>query len=525
MVSDLFSSNFDGDDMDDAGTLTFGERNQAASSRPRSPLAVRMRPRTLDEVVGQQHLLGPGSPLQMLAAGGSAGGPAGPASVMLWGPPGTGKTTLAHVIARGPGRKFVELSAITAGVKDVRRVMDQALTDRDLHGRTTVLFLDEIHRFNKAQQDALLPGVENRWVVLIAATTENPSFSVVSPLLSRSILLTLKPLTNADIQGLLERAVTDQRGLDGLVTLTDEALDHLVRLASGDARRALTTLEAAAGVALSELENTALKNADLENVAQERPVGESNGNGNSVSPAADTPVIVDLAIAERAIDAAAVRYDRAGDQHYDIISAFIKSVRGSDVDAALHYLARMLEAGEDPRFISRRIMISAAEDVGMADPTALQTAVAAAQAVALIGMPEARIILAEAVVHVATAPKSNAAYNGINAAIADVRAGRGTMVPPPLRDAHYAGSAGLGHGKGYIYSHDSPHSIATQQYPPDDLVGRNYYEPTTNGVERDIGLRVERLRAIIRGTDTGAKSNTSAKTGTNTNTNTGPTSP
>ncbi|MHA7269242.1 replication-associated recombination protein A [Arthrobacter sp. HLT1-20] len=485
-MSDLFSSANDGDDdMDDAGSLTFGGGSSTQASRPRSPLAVRMRPRSLEEVVGQQHLLGPGSPLQMLAAGGSAGGPAGPASVMLWGPPGTGKTTLAHVIARGPGRKFVELSAITAGVKDVRRVMDQALTDRDLHGRTTVLFLDEIHRFNKAQQDALLPGVENRWVVLIAATTENPSFSVVAPLLSRSILLTLQPLTNADIQGLLERAILDPRGLDGLVTVTDDAMDHLVRLASGDARRALTTLEAAAGVALSELEGTLLDTAGPE--------------------AADGPVAVDLAIAERAIDAAAVRYDRAGDQHYDIISAFIKSVRGSDVDAALHYLARMLEAGEDPRFISRRIMISAAEDVGMADPTALQTAVAAAQAVALIGMPEARIILAEAVVHVATAPKSNAAYLGINAAIADVRAGKGTMVPPPLRDAHYSGSAGLGHGKGYIYAHDAPHSIAAQQYPPDDLVGRNYYVPTQNGHERDLGTRVARLRELIRGTEPGTK--------------------
>ncbi|MBP2414391.1 putative ATPase [Arthrobacter stackebrandtii] len=472
-MSDLFSALHGDDDTDDDGSLSFGG-STAEGSRPRSPLAVRMRPRSLEEVVGQQHLLGPGSPLQMLAAGGSAGGAAGPASVMLWGPPGTGKTTLAHVIARGPGRKFVELSAITAGVKDVRRVMDQALTDRDLHGRTTVLFLDEIHRFNKAQQDALLPGVENRWVVLIAATTENPSFSVVAPLLSRSILLTLQPLTNADIQDLLERAVADPRGLDGLVSLTDEAMDHLVRLAAGDARRALTTLEAAAGVALSEIPAETAED--------------------------DEPVVIDLAVAERAIDAAAVRYDRAGDQHYDIISAFIKSVRGSDVDAALHYLARMLEAGEDPRFISRRIMISASEDVGMADPTALQTAVAAAQAVALIGMPEARIILAQAVVHVATAPKSNAAYSGINAAIADVRAGRGTTVPPPLRDAHYAGSAGLGHGKGYIYSHDSPHSIATQQYPPDDLVGRNYYTPTANGHERDLGPRLTRLREIIRGT-------------------------
>ncbi|WP_125610404.1 replication-associated recombination protein A [Specibacter cremeus] len=469
-MSDLFDSAFGDDEPDDAGTVTFGGE-PAGASRPRSPLAVRMRPRTLAEVVGQQHLLGPGSPLQVLAGGGGAGGPAGPSSVMLWGPPGTGKTTLAHVIARGPGRKFVELSAITAGVKDVRRVMDQALTDRDLHGRTTVLFLDEIHRFNKAQQDALLPGVENRWVVLVAATTENPSFSVVSPLLSRSILLTLKPLTNADIQGLVERAVTDPRGLDGAIELTPEALDHLVRLASGDARRALTTLEAAAGVALSE----------------------------ASAPDDDGPVLVDLGIAERAIDAAAVRYDRAGDQHYDIISAFIKSLRGSDVDAALHYLARMLEAGEDPRFIGRRLMISAAEDVGMADPTALQTAVAAAQAVALIGMPEARIILAEAVVHVATAPKSNAAYNGINAAIADVRAGKGTDVPAHLRDAHYPGARGLGHGQGYVYAHDAPHHIAAQQYAPDDLVGHDYYLPTGNGVERDLSARVARLRGIIRG--------------------------
>lgn len=471
-MSDLFDMAFE--DADDAGTSGSLLGGTSASGRPRSPLAVRMRPRTLDEVVGQQHLLGAGSPLHVLADGSNTGSPAGPASVMLWGPPGTGKTTLANVIARGPGRKFVELSAITAGVKDVRRVMDQALTDRDLHGRTTVLFLDEIHRFNKAQQDALLPGVENRWVVLIAATTENPSFSVVAPLLSRSILLTLKPLTDQDISGLLERAIQDERGLDGLVTVNEEALDHLVRLSAGDARRGLTTLEAAAGVALSQ---------------------QSGSNASREKPA-----LIDLDIAERAIDAAAVRYDRAGDQHYDIISAFIKSVRGSDVDAALHYLARMLEAGEDPRFISRRIMISAAEDVGMADPTALQTAVAAAQAVALIGMPEARIILAEAVVHVATAPKSNAAYMGINAAIADVRAGKGSTVPMPLRDAHYAGASGLGHGKGYIYSHDSPHSIAKQQYAPDDLVGKNYYVPNGNGHERDLAQRVERLRNIIRGT-------------------------
>ena len=470
-MDDLFAQGPGSDDDGDSGAPAAAGTGAGNSAQPRSPLAVRMRPRTLDDVVGQQHLLGQGSPLRQLAAGADAGGPAGPASVILWGPPGTGKTTLAHVIAKGRGRKFVELSAITAGVRDVRRVMDEALTARDLYKTTTVLFLDEIHRFNKAQQDALLPGVENRWVVLVAATTENPSFSVVSPLLSRSLLLTLKPLTDDDIEGLVQRAVTDQRGLNGKVELSAEALAHLVRLSGGDARRALTALEAAAGVAFGDADDAA-------------------GEG---------PVTVELKHTERALDVAAVRYDRAGDQHYDVASAFIKSVRGSDVDAALHYLARMLEAGEDPRFVARRIVISAAEDVGMADPTALLTAVAAAQAVQLIGMPEGRIVLAEAVVHLATAPKSNAAYMGLNKAVADVRAGLGNGIPAHLRDAHYPGSKQLGHGKGYKYAHDAPHSVATQQYPPDDLVGRDYYQPTANGAERDIAIRLERLRKIIRG--------------------------
>ena len=469
-MDDLFGQGLDSDD--DTPPSAGGPVAADPVTSPRSPLAVRMRPRTLDEVVGQQHLLGQGSPLRQLAAGANAAGPAGPSSLILWGPPGTGKTTLAHVIARGPGRKFVELSAITAGVKDVRRIMEEALTARDLYKTTTVLFLDEIHRFNKAQQDALLPGVENRWVVLVAATTENPSFSVVSPLLSRSLLLTLKPLTDADIEGLLQRAVTDVRGLNQRVEFSEEALAHLVRLSGGDARRALTALEASAGVAFGDADDAA---------------------------AADSVVTIELKHTERALDVAAVRYDRAGDQHYDVASAFIKSIRGSDVDAALHYLARMLEAGEDPRFVARRIVISAAEDVGMADPTALQTAVAAAQAVQLIGMPEGRIVLAEAVVHLATAPKSNAAYMGINKAIADVRAGLGNGIPAHLRDAHYPGSKQLGHGQGYKYAHDAPHSVATQQYPPDDLVGRDYYEPTANGAERDIAVRLERLRKIIRG--------------------------
>ena len=326
-----------------------------------------MRPRRLDEIVGQQHLLKPGSPLQVLS--GEDRGPAGPSSIILWGPPGTGKTTLAHVIARGVSRKFVELSAITAGVKDVRKVMDEALTDRDLHGRTTVLFLDEIHRFTKAQQDALLPGVENQWVVLVAATTENPSFSVISPLLSRSLLLTLQPLERADIGALLDRAVADPRGLNGEVELSAEAREHLLDLCGGDARKALTSLEAAAGVAFSEQpdDHDAVEGAE----GDEGIDGDDGGDRARPVP---VPVIT-REHAEEALDRAAVRYDKNGDQHYDVVSAFIKSIRGSDVDAAMHYLARMIEAGEDPRFIARRLIISASEDIGTADPTALQTAV------------------------------------------------------------------------------------------------------------------------------------------------------
>ena len=426
-----------------------------------APLAVRMRPRTLDELVGQQHVLGPGAPLRRLVEGGE--GVAGPASVILWGPPGTGKTTLAHVISGGTGRRFVELSAVTAGVRDVRRVMDEARTARDRQGLRTVLFLDEIHRFTKAQQDALLPGVENRWLVLVAATTENPSFSVVAPLLSRSLVLTLRPLSDDDVRALLERAVTDERGLAAAVRLAPQAQEHLVRLAGGDARRALTALEASAGAALD--------------------AGAAS---------------VDLAHAEQALDVAAVRYDRAGDQHYDVASAFIKSMRGSDVDAALHYLARMLEAGEDPRFVARRIVIAASEDVGMADPTALQTAVAAAQAVQLIGMPEARLVLAQAVVHLALAPKSNAAYRGIEAAVADIRAGLGGPVPAHLRDASYSGAGRLGHGKGYRYSHDDPRGVVAQQYAPDDIDGLDYYHPTRRGAEAELAGRLDRLRALLR---------------------------
>ncbi|KQR40359.1 hypothetical protein ASF80_02295 [Microbacterium sp. Leaf159] len=425
-----------------------------------------MRPVSLDEVAGQKHLLRAGSPIVALAD--PAATSPGAVSIILWGPPGTGKTTLAQAIARSSGRRFVELSAITAGVKDVREVMQEAITQRDLYGQTTILFLDEIHRFTKAQQDALLPGVENGWVLLIAATTENPSFSVISPLLSRSLLLTLQPLTDDDIGLLVDRAVTDARGLNGAVTLADDARAALIRLASGDARRALTGLEAAAAVALSNGEDGAVPAATADDVAQ-------------------------------AVDKALLRYDRQGDEHYDVISAFIKSIRGSDPDAALHYLARMIEAGEDPRFIARRLVISASEDVGLADPQALTIAVAAADAVAFIGMPEGRIPLAEATVYLATTAKSNAAYTGIDAAIADIRSGGFGRVPLHLRDAHYPGAKRLGHGRGYVYPHDSEFGILPQQYLPDELQGRRYYEPKNLGAERDISARLERIRRILDG--------------------------
>lgn len=428
-----------------------------------SPLAVRMRPRTLDEVVGQGHLLRPGSPLRRLVGEGG-GGPAGPSSVILWGPPGIGKTTLAYVVSHATNKRFVELSAITAGVKEVRAVIESAKRESGGYGRDTVLFLDEIHRFSKAQQDSLLPAVENRWVTLIAATTENPYFSIISPLLSRSLLLTLEPLTDDDLRGLLRRALTDERGLKGAVTLPGDTEEHLLRIAGGDARRALTALEAGAGAALAK--------------------GEPE---------------ISLSTLEETVDRAAVKYDRDGDQHYDVASALIKSIRGSDVDAALHYLARMIEAGEDPRFIARRLMISASEDIGLADPTALPTAVAAAQAVAMIGFPEAALTLSHATIALALAPKSNAATTAIGAALADVRAGKAGPVPSHLRDSHYKGAAKLGHGTGYQYPHDLPGAIAAQQYAPDEIHGRRYYEPTRYGAEARYADVLERVRERLAG--------------------------
>ena len=462
-------------------------RAHSSRSVSRAPLAVRMRPRTIDEVLGQDHLLTPGAPLRVLA--GENAGPAGPSSVILYGPPGTGKTTLAHVIARAPGRKFVELSAITAGVKDVRAVMDQALLDRDMYGTTTVLFLDEIHRFTKAQQDALLPGVENRWVILVAATTENPSFSIISPLLSRSLLLRVHSLEQSDIEHLIDRALADPRGFGGAAVIDEDARAHLAAVSGGDARRSLTSLEAAAAIAFSEAEQASAESARSAE-GSEDPEGEKD-------PEPAAPVRITLAHATEAVDRAAIRYDRSGDQHYDVVSAFIKSMRGSDADAAVHYLARMLEGGEDPRFVARRIMILASEDIGLADPQALQVATAAAQSVALVGMPEARIILSQAVIYCALAPKSNAAYNAINRAIADVRAGAAGQVPVHLRDGHYAGAKQFGHGVGYIYAHDEPGHVAAQQYLPDTLRGTVYYEPTQHGFERTLTERRERIRRIL----------------------------
>jgi putative ATPase len=425
---------------------------QAAQSV--APLAVRMRPSTLAEVIGQRHLTGEGTPLRKLAEHDA------PMSLLLWGPPGTGKTTLAHVLSLTTKRDFVELSAVTAGVKDVRAAIDAARRKLGLTGTQTLLFIDEVHRFNKAQQDALLPAVENRWVSFIGATTENPFFSVVGPLLSRSLLLTLEPLSEEDIAAVIDRAVKDQRGLAGAVSLDDEAREHLVRLAGGDARRALTYLEAAA-------------------------LGLPEGG------------VIDVATVERAVDRAAVRYDRDGDQHYDVISAFIKSIRGSDADAALHYLARMIEAGEDPRFIARRLIVHASEDIGLADSTALLAAVAAAQAVEFVGLPEARINLAQVVIHLSLAPKSNAVIKAIGAADADVRAGLAGPVPAHLRDAHYRGARRIGHGRGYAYPHDFEGGIVGQVYAPEGIAGRRYYEPTQHGAEARYAERAERIRTLL----------------------------
>lgn len=424
------------------------------------PLAARMRPRSLEEVVGQQKALAQGSPLSMLAKKPDGPSPAS-TSVVIWGPPGTGKTTIAKAVANTSGRRFVELSAVSTGVKELRDVIDKARIDQELYAVATIVFLDEIHRFSKAQQDALLPAVEAGWIVLIAATTENPSFSVNAPLLSRSLVVKLEPLGKDDIADLLARAVSDPAGLAGKVAVSAEAVDRISQIAGGDARRALTVLEAAASRAL-EFSSKAPADVSLEDVLA-------------------------------ALETALVRYDREGEQHYDTISAFIKSVRGSDPDAAIHYLARMLEGGEDPRFIARRLMILASEDIGLADSSALPLAVAAFDTVAAIGMPEARIALAQVTIYLSLAPKSNSAYLAINSAMEDVKDGFTPMIPLYLRSSF---SARQGADRQYSYPHDETNAVVAQDYLSEP---REYYVPKGIGQERSMVERLEALRAIIRG--------------------------
>lgn len=424
------------------------------------PLAARMRPRSLEEVVGQRKALAQGSPLSLLAKK-PQDLTSSSTSVVIWGPPGTGKTTIAKAVANTSGRRFVELSAVSTGVRELREVIDKARIDQELYAVATIVFLDEIHRFSKAQQDALLPAVEAGWIVLIAATTENPSFSVNAPLLSRSLVVKLEPLGEADIAAVVARAALDPAGLAGKVSVSSDAVSRICQIAGGDARRALTVLDAAASRALEF--------------------------------SASIPAEVSLDDVLAALETALVRYDREGEQHYDTISAFIKSVRGSDPDAAVHYLARMLEGGEDPRFIARRLMILASEDIGLADSNALPLAVSAFDTVAAIGMPEARIALAQVTIYLALAPKSNSAYLAINSALADVRAGYSPAIPLYLRSA---GSARQGAEKAYLYPHDDPNAVVAQDYLTE---AREYYFPKSVGQERSMVERLETLRSIIRG--------------------------
>jgi putative ATPase len=423
-----------------------------------APLAARLRPLTLGELVGQPHIAGEGTLLYRAITADKL------TSLVLYGPPGTGKTTLARVIANTTRGFFTQLNATASGVKDIKAAVEDAQTRLATSGARTILFIDEIHRFNKAQQDALLPYVEDGTLILVGATTENPFFEVNKALLSRSLVFELFPLKRDDILLLLRRALADaERGLGMLpITASDEALEFLADRANGDARAALNAVELAA---------------------------------LSTEPDADGKIRIDLETAAACIQKRALRYEKDGDNHYDTISAFIKSMRGSDPDAAVYYLARMLHAGEDPRFVARRIVICASEDVGNADPHALMVANAAAQALDFVGLPEARFALAQAAIYVACAPKSNASGEAFFAALRDVETVQIASVPPHLQDASYRGAASLGRGEGYKYAHDYPGHYVRQQYLPDELVGRVYYNPTDNGVEKRIKQSLEELRA------------------------------
>lgn len=435
-----------------------------------APLAAKMRPQSLDEITGQSHLLGSGKPLRQAIEQDNL------RSAIFWGPPGCGKSTVAAVIARTTKAFFVSFSAVTGGVADVRKLIDAARERRQARNSRTLLFVDEIHRFNKSQQDAFLPHVEDGTIILIGATTENPYFSVNAPLLSRARVYPFQPLMDEDISNLLDRAMKDsERGLGGKgITLDDDARLYLAASASGDARAALTALELA---------------SDLTS---------RHSSKDSLEETLPTTEIINLATAEEAVGRKAIGYDRAGDAHYDIVSAMIKSIRGSDPDAAIYYLTRMLEAGEDPRFLARRLVILASEDVGNADPSALPLAMAAFQATEVIGMPECALNLSQAAIYLAVAPKSNACTVALGRAREDVKNATFSGVPKPLRDSHYKGAKALGHGSGYLYPHDFPGSYVEQRYLPDNLPssGKPYYEPTENGVEAKIKNRLERLKAI-----------------------------
>ncbi len=421
-----------------------------------APLASRMRPVDFDQFVGQEHIIGKGTLLRRAIEADHL------SSIILYGPPGTGKTTLAEMISRNTKSTFVKLHAVTSGVKEIRDMVGQANENRRLYRQRTVAFIDEIHHFNKTQQDALLPHVEDGTIILIGATTENPYFEVNAALLSRSMVFALKELTDEDLQKVLQQAIADtERGYGKLsITIDEPAEKHLLRNADGDARRLLNSLELAVA---------------------------------TTPPNAQGIIHITLEVAEESIQRRAVKYDKQGDQHYDTVSAFIKSIRGSDPDAAVYWLARMLDAGENPRFIARRIIISASEDVGNADPQALSVALAAFQAYELLGMPEGRIPLAQAVTYLASAPKSNASYNALNQAMQDVKTFGYDQVPVHLRDSAYKGAAALGHGAGYLYPHNFPDNYVPQNYLPQNAQGKKYYFPTSNGYEKTISAHMDFL--------------------------------